>query len=895
MPDWGDAIRERLRGLNLEGARETEIVEELAQHLDDRYRELMESGAPEQRARGLVLEELETHDLLAEEMRRARQPGTREPMGMGSTRGRNFMGNVWHDLKVALRMIRARPAFSALVISMLAIGVAGNAAIFSVFNGLFLRPLPFPDSARLMDLDETAPKWDLKFVGISNPDFYNWQKGNATFERMAAYTGGGANLSDDSGNAQRIKTASVTYPMLDVLGLKPVVGRNFLPQEDQPKGPRVVLLGYDLWRRLFQGDRHVVGRVVKLSEQPYTIVGVLPPEAVLPPDAEAWLPLQADPNRGGSFYLQGVGRLKQGLSQAQAKADLLRVHLSVIQDPKERADPVTTPVLQPVRDRYLGDIKTVTRILLGAVGLVLLIACVNIAGLMLVRGEARSREIAIRTAVGASRGRIVRQLLTESLLLAGIGGVMGVLAGNLCLRGLISLMPDDLPKWIQFGLDGRFALFSAALTGAAAMIFGLAPALQAASVDAQGCLQEASRSSMSRGKRAVLSTLVVCEIALALVLLVSSGLLVQAFLRVLHVDPGFRAENVMTWNLRLPNVKYPKPEQGYTFFSGLIERLKSLPGITAASASNHVPLGGHTGYFYRAEGAPPLGPNDKNPVVLQVVALPGYFETMGITMLAGRGFEERDEAPKATPVAVINETFLKGFWPGARTADVLGKRIGYNGEKPDWVTVVGVTRDTKHYGLDQEMKPSVFVTFPTNPQTLMTTVVRSAIDPRAIVGPAREVIRQMDRDLPMFDVRTMSEKLGRSLWVRRAYSWLFAAFAATAILLAAAGIYGVVSFAVSQRTREIGIRMALGARPARVLAGVLGSGMLMVAVGVALGLGASLAVARLLKGMLFGVSARDAATYAVVIVLVVGVGALANYVPARRAAKVDPMRALRFE
>ena len=892
MPDWKEAVRERLRGLNLEGAREDEIVEELAQHLGDRYAELVAGGAAEDQALRSVTDELAGGDLLAQGLRNARQPLEVERLAVGASGGAGMLGGIWHDLRVACRILRVNPAFSLTVILLLALGVAGNTAIFSVFNGLFLRPLPFPGSDRLVDLNEAAPKWNLTQVGVSNPDFGAWRSGNSTFDGMGFFSSGGANLSDSSGLARRIDTAEVTHEYLDVLGLKPALGRNFLPEEDRPGGAKVVLLGYNLWQSMFHGDRNVLGRIVKLDEQPFAVIGVLPREAVLP-TADAWRPLAVDTNQGGSYYLMGVGRLKRGVSMEQGKADLTRVHKGMIQSVKAEVNEFTFPTVMPLRDRYLGDFRTVTHILLGAVGVVLLIACVNIAGLTMVRGEARAREIAIRAAVGASRARIVRQLLTESLVIASLGGALGVLLGKAALAGMVSLMPDDLPRWIGFQWDARFALFSVLVTGAAAMLFGLAPALQAAAVDAGGSLQEASRSSLSRGRRRLLGALVVGEVALACMLLVCSGLLIQAFRKVLHVDPGFRPDHLMTWQLDLPAVKYPKAEQQLAAYRELVGRLKALPGVAGISAASHIPLGGHEGNFFLAEGAPPPKPNQQYPVVLTVTAWPGYCETMGMTLLKGRWLDERDQAAKAPQVVIVNESFAKLFWPGR---DPVGKRIRYASSQPTpWMLVAGLARDTRHYGLDEEMRPGVFMPFTMNPHSSLFMVLRSAADVRGLIGPVRETIRQVDPGLAMFEVRTMTELLDRSLWTRRACSWLFGAFAAVAILLAVAGIYGVVSFTVSRRTREIGIRIALGARPGQVLLGVLASGMALVAAGAALGLAASMAIARLLQSMLFGVSGRDYATYGAVMALVVSVGALASSIPARRAASVDPMRALRFE
>jgi putative ABC transport system permease protein len=880
MPDWQEPIRQRLKRTPLDPAREAEVAEELSTHLEDRYRELLATGMPSPEAECAAAAELETL---------AVPPRPRpEPLPVGGAGGPGLLAGVGHDLKVAARMMRSKPAFSSAVIFMLAVGIAGNGAIFSIFNGMFLRPLPFPHPERLVDLDETAPKWNLVRVGISNPDYAAWQKGNSTFEGMAFWGGAGGNISGANIPSQRIEAAVVTWNLLSVVGLKPLVGRDFLPEEDRPNGPKVVLLGYDLWQRLFHGDPNIVGASVKNNEQPFTVIGVLPPEAVIPPRAEAWTLLQVDTTRGGGWYLGGIGRLKPNVTMQQAESDLRRVHFAR----PEYKDAEAYPVLAPVRDRYLGDFKVVTRILLGAVGVVLLIACVNVAGLMLVRGESRSREIAIRTAIGASRGRVVRQLLTESLLLAAIGGALGVLLGKAALIGLVAMIPTEvLPKWVGFSLDGRFALFCAAVTGAAAVLCGLAPAFQAASVDTRGALGESARSTLTRGKRGVLGALVVCEIALAVVLMLSSGLILQAFRRVLHEDLGFRTENILTWSARPAGPNYAKPEMRYALFHSAVERLRALPGVIAASAASIIPMNGHQGQFFEAEGGRTIGSNEKNPVVLRVTALAGYVETIGIRLKAGRSFDARDEQPNAPTTAIVNETFARHFWGHS---DVVGKRIRYP-RAETWMTVVGLMQDMRHYGADQQIRPEVLTPFPHASPGGMTFVVRGASDPRALVPGVRDVMRQVDADLPMYDIRTMAERLDRSLWARRTYSWLFGAFAAVAVLLAAAGVYGVISFAVSQRTREIGIRIALGARPSQVMRGVLTGGMALVALGAGIGLIGAQFTGRLLDTMLFGISPHDLGTYLLVVAVLAGVGLLANYVPARRAARVEPMQALRSE
>jgi predicted permease len=803
------------------------------------------------------------------------------------------MDNLWRDLKYAVRAIYSKPGFSLMVIGMLAAGVAGNAAIFSIFDGLFLRPMPFAESGRLVDVDTTAPKWNLNFVSTSPFDAYNWREGNQTFEDLAFFSTGGCNLVLRPGDAQRVNVALVTANLLDVLGLKPALGRGFTLEEDKPKGNKVAMIGYLFWKRQFGGDRGVPGRVIKADGDAYTIVGVLPREAVFPSGVDIWAPLAADRAQEGAYYLKGIGRLKPGVTIQQAKTDLLRVHKAANADGKHGLNDATAPTLMPLRDRYLGDYRDATQILLGGVGVVLLIVCVNIAGLMLVRGTGRAREIAIRTAIGASRGAIVRQLLTECLTLAAVGGVLGVVAGHVCLQGMLALLPTDMPQWLDFSMDWRFLLFCAALTMGSAVLFGLAPALQALRVEPRAWLQDGARASLSRGRRLVLNTLIVGEVGLALVLLISAGLLLQAFRRVTSVDPGFRADHVMTFTVWLPDAQYSKPEQARHFYGTLIERLRALPGVQSVSAVNQVPFSDHTGTFYQAVEGRKLGPNESNPVVLDLTAFPDYFQSMGITFLSGRPFTEHENESKDHPVVVINESFAKYFFPGM---DPIGKHLRCCGDdKAPALEIIGVTRDTRHYGLDQEMRPSVVQPFSQHSANAMFIEMRTAMEPHAIVGAAREVLRSLDPELPMYEPRTMGERMDRSLWTRRAYSWLFGIFALLAVILAAAGVYGVTSYVVSQRTREIGIRMALGALPAQILGQVLRAGMVLVGIGVALGIAGALLSDRFLKSLLFNGGGRDPFTYVAVVAGVAAVGLLANVVPARRAASLNPMQTLRSE
>ena len=795
-----------------------------------------------------------------------------------------------HDFKVAIRTVRSKPGFSLMVIALLALGVAGNTAMFSVFNGLFLRPWPIADIDRMVDIDETAPKWNLRFVHVAVPDYLAWQKDNTTFESMAFWDDGGFNLSSADGSSSRIDGVRVTHTLLDVLKLKPVIGRNITPEEDTFNGPKVVLLGHSLWERQFQSNPSIAGTIVKINGEPFTVIGVLPRDALYPPRGDIWVPLAPDTSQGGSWFLRGIGRMKPGVTIEQAQADLDRIHKAHI--PTRSVNDVTSPLVMSMRDRFVGDYRTATRLLLGSVVILLLIACVNVASLMMVRASSRTREIAIRSALGAGRGAIIRQLLVESLLLALVGGVLGVFLGSLALKGLLRLVPDMFPAWISFPLDLRSALFCVAITGAAAIAFGLLPAIQASRVNSREWLQDGARSSWSRGRQRTLTALIAAEVALAFLLLAVSALLVRSFGKVINADAGFRPDGVMAFRIFMPDVRYGKPEQRIALIQSLLERLRAIPGVTSAGAASNLPVGEHSGWFAEVEGGWKPGKDDKNPVILEVVTTPGYMETMGVTLLKGRFFDDLDGENEGKRVVIVNETFAKQFWPGA---DPVGKRLKYGATDNKFIPVVGLTQDMKHYGMDQPMRPGIFVPMRQRSNPSMGIVMRTSGDPNLVVGPAREALRQLDVELPMANIRTMAERVERSLWFRRAYSLLIAVFAALATLLAAAGLYGVISYAVAQRTHEIGIRMALGAQPVQVIRGVLMRGLGMIGAGAVAGLIAAWATAPLADTLLFGITARDPLVFAVIFAAVLLIGLFASFLPARRAAGIDPMKTLRAE
>jgi predicted permease len=802
------------------------------------------------------------------------------------------------DLRYSLRSLTRQKTAAALVLLMLSLGIAANVAVFSLVNGLFLRPFAFPDQDRLVYINETAPKWNLEVVGINYPDFHTWREGMKLFEGIAIWDGASFNLSTSTG-AERIRGARVTYDFGKVLGIPTILGRDFLPEEDKPNGPPVVLITEGVWRDRFGGRTDVIGQTLKLDGVSRTIVGVLPPEGDFPANAQVWVPLQGDPNQPYQGYsYSGVGRMKPGVTIEAAHKDLLRAHEPTwTKRDKEKA---VSPFARSLREEWVRDFTSAARALTAAVALLLLVACANVASLMLARALARRREMGIRLALGAGRLRIVRQLFVENVILALAGAAIGLALGQWALKLLLAQVPDQLPHFASFDVDIRVVGFAILASMATVILFGWAPALHASRGDLRSAVHAATAGTTAspRGKR-TLWVLVAGEFALAALLLVCAGLLLRAFDRVRHVDPGFRTDGVLTFSVSLPEVSYPKPEQRLAFWERLERRMASLPGVESAGLITCAPLGCHWGNFFNVEGVE-RKPGESSPVTLMRFASASYFETMGIRLKSGRFFDDRDgrepqpEDPsrRSPRIAIVNESFVKTFWP--TVADPVGRRIKFNDDHAPWMTVVGVVRDIKHYGLERPMRPGVYFPMPANPVHMLTVALHTSGDAEGLTGSARVALRELDADLPMFQVRTMEEALQRSLTVRAAYSWMLGVFALMALVLALGGAYGVASYLVTQRTREIGIRVALGARTIDVVRTVVARGVVVVGIGVAVGLAASFGAMRLLADLLFGIS-RDAAILAAVSSVLMLTALLANWLPARRAAKIDPMRSLRTE
>ena len=801
------------------------------------------------------------------------------------------MSALMGDIRFAFRQLVRQPLYSGTIVLLMALGIAGNAAVFRVFNGLFLRPLPFESPEQLVDLNETAPQWDLEYLSIAYRDFDRWRAENRTFQSMTAIDYGGGNFIADGG-PQRVSFLAATHDIDEVLGIEPMLGRFFGPEEDTPEGPRAMLLAHGFWEQEFGGDRDVLGKTVTLNGFPIEIIGVLPTEASLISGADLWLPLRLDPTDFTGWGLNGIGRLQPDATIDQARLDLTSIHKAMIDE--FDVNEISSPVVNSFRDRYLGDYRLSSGFLLAAVAIVLLIACANIAGLMFARSLSRSSEMSVRLALGAPRMRIARQLLTESLVLASLGGLLGAFLGVWGSEALVLPMADQFPRWVSFDLDGSFLMFLLAIVMGAAVVFGLAPALQAS---ASASASSAARSTSSLSRRRVMSFLVTGEVALALALLVVGGLTVLDVRELGRTDPGFEPEGLISYNLSLPSGRYGDHDARLAFVDEYLPRLESISGVEAASVTSALPLGSHWGRFYVAEHAAPRAEDEINPVVLTRVVSPGFFETVGVRLSAGRPFDDFDGREDGTHVVIVNETFVASHL--SHVQNPLGARLtggtGTPGDDAMWMTVVGIARDVKHYGVDEEMIPGVYFPLRQEPLSGFQVALRVRGETSAAVSAARAITTEMDAELPVYDIEIMTEELDQALWTRRATSWLIGAFSGVALLLAIAGIYGVISYTVGQRSKEISIRMAMGARKEDVLRQILRQGMVLVALGVGLGLVVSLAGARLVtaSGLLVGVQATDPRVYLGVTLVILAVAGVANYLPARRAAGLDPMHVLR--
>jgi predicted permease len=807
------------------------------------------------------------------------------------------MNSVIKDLKFAFRSLLKRPGFAAVAVITLALGIGGSTSIFTVVDAALLRGLPYKSPDQLYHLWEKTPQDAFSKREFSYPDYQDYQKNNV-FEGLGAYTGGRVLLSGD-GEAESIFGPRVSANFFNVLGVEPIAGRTFQAGEDQQNGPRVTVLSYGFWQRKFGGDPGAVGKTLTINGQSFTVIGVLPADFQFALRAsDVWLPYQPTDNQLTRRFMHGtnlIGRLKPGVDAAQAQSEL-SVIASRIEQEHNQSHAGTTVRIIPLQEEVIGNVRPILLVLLAAVGFVLLIACANVASLLLTRALARQKEVAIRSALGASRWRVVRQLLTESIMLSLIGGAAGLLIAYWGVPALVAALPQNqlnaMPFLKTLGLDVTILAFSFGLSLLTGLFFGIVPALQSSRLDLNEVLKEGGRNASAGASHRLRSVLVVSEIALAVVLLVGAGLMMKSLFRLLQTNVGFRTENLLTMGVVLPTAKFTEASQFANFNDQLSQRVQTLPGVSAAGSIDILPVNaGNTTRFF-IDGDPVPEPGKEIEANSRVVS-DTYFQTLGVPLLAGRMFDQR-ERPDSQPVVLIGKTIADRLFAGR---DPVGKRIRYNSIQAAPVEIVGVVGDVKITGLDEAVKPVLYYSYRQFPGPFTSLVVRTDNDPTAVAASVRNEIRNLEPDAAILNVNTMDQMIAQTpaSFMRRFPALLISIFAIVALLLASIGIYGVVSYSVSQQTHYIGVRMALGASPSDILQMVLKQGLILATAGVVIGVLAALGLMRLLRTLLFEVSANDVTTFAIVAGGLFVIALVACLIPARRATKVDPLVALRYE
>ncbi|UCC72811.1 MAG: ABC transporter permease [Gemmatimonadota bacterium] len=795
------------------------------------------------------------------------------------------------DVRYTLRSLRNNPGFTTVAVLTLALGIGANTAIFSVVNGVLLRPLPYQDPDRLIRIFEIEPRGGWWFT-FSPPNFMSLRDEATLLEDVAAYRETSVTLTGE-GDPERLPAMRVSTGFFELLGTPLQLGRSFLPEEEVTGAEPVVILSHAVWQRRFGGDRDVLGRTIILSDVPRTVVGIAPPTLRFGPDTpELWLPQEfsvRDVSLRGRHFLRVLGRLRPGVELGVAGEELEAIARGLAE-----AYPETNVgwrwVAAPMRRDIVGGAQTPLLMLLGAVGLVLLVACANVANLSLARAESRGREMAVRAAIGAGRSRLLKQLLTESIVLAIIGGVVGLGLAVAGTEVLLASIGSQLPRAAEVNISWPVLLFTMLVTLLAGILVGLIPATQGIRVDLLSALKEGGlKGLVGLGRRRLRGALVVAEVALSLMLVIGAGLLLNSFWRLAHVGAGFSQERVLTARVSLPTSKYETQQERAAFFAELVNEIQRMPGVEAVAAIEGIPLTWFHGTTVTVPGRP-----DEDYRVQRRHLTPGYFRALGIPLLAGRDVRETDAAD-APRVIVVNETLVSRIFPGA---NAVGRHIAWDGPaQAEVLEIIGVVGDVRAFGLDGEVEPTMYLPNPQiqTPESMCLVIRTAGTSPLGLVPDVRQAVWRLDSDLPLYEVTTMEQIMSDSLASQRSWLLLLSIFAGVALLLAAVGIYGVVSFTVSQRTHELGIRLAMGAGKPNVLGLVTRQGMTLVLVGVALGTAGALALSRVLSGLLYEVSANDPTTFAAVVAFIFAVALPACYLPARRAASVDPMEALRYE
>jgi putative ABC transport system permease protein len=809
------------------------------------------------------------------------------------------MDTFFQDLHYAARMLIKNPGFSMIAVVALALGIGANTAIFSVVNAVLLRPLPYRNPDRLVTLWQDHRERGGPEKEWASPDnFFDWRDKNQAFDHVTALVGWVPTLTG-LGEPEDLTGAAVSHDTFTMLGVEPIQGRTFRPDEDQVGAEKVVVLSHRLWSRRFNADPDLIGKSLTLGGESFTVIGVMPAGFTMPiiRDVELWRTFR--PALGpvtcgrGCLTIRVMARLRPESTIEGARAEMSALAGALAEQYPQPNSGVGTTIVG-LQEQVVGETKTALMVLLAAVALVLLIACANVANLLLARASVREKEIAVRAALGAGRPRLVRQFLTESVLLGLTGGVLGLLLAFWMVELLVTLSPDGTPRVDEIGIDAPVLAFTIAVAVLTGLVFGLVPALQSSNPNLNQTLKEGRGAGEATRRRRLRSVLVVSEIALALMLMVGAGLLMKSFFNLIHVDPGFNATNVVTMRVALPRTRYPERHQPAAFFAQLTERVGQLPGVEAAGAISTLPLGGGgTDSNFIIEGRPEAPPGEEDPVAWYSSVTPAYFRAMGIKLIKGRLFTEQDRADSAGAV-IIAETLARRYFPGE---EPLGKRIG-NRTGPgqiQWREIVGVVADVKHFGLETTARPTMYLPHGQSPARLMILTIRAASDPMNLAGAVRSQVASLDSNLAVSNIRTMEQVVAESVAAPRFTLLLLGIFAGLALILAGVGIYGVMSYSVTQRTHEIGLRMALGAGASDVLKLVVGQGAVLALIGVAIGLAGAYGVTRLMSTLLFNVSATDPLTFVSIALLLVGVALAASFIPARKASKVDPMAALRCE
>ncbi|MFY9609808.1 MAG: ABC transporter permease [Blastocatellia bacterium] len=815
------------------------------------------------------------------------------------------MESLRQDLAYGFRTLVKNPGFTIVAVLALALGTGANTAIFSVVNGVLLKPLPYQEPDRLVMVWTNNTKANRPQDAMSVPDLLDYRE-NSVFEQIASMSFDDFNLTGRD-QPERVQGTMVSANFFSMLGVRPQLGRTFLPEEDQAGADRVVIISDGLWKRSFGGDPEIINRAIQVNGAGFTVVGVTPAEFQSPEKGdELWVSMSFDATdrlripsistpedfKKRTFrFFKSVARLKPGVALDQAQAEMSTIASRLEQQyPDSNAGMGIN--LVPLHRQIVGDIKPALLLLFAAVGLVLLIACANVANLLLARAAARQKEIAIRVALGAGRARLIRQMLTESVMLALVGGVLGVGLAWLGLRLLVGINPANTPRLGEIEIDGRvlgFTLLVSVLTG---LVFGLVPALQASRPDLNETLKEGARGSTGGiGRQRVRNILVVTEVALTQMLLIGAGLMIKSFYSLQEVNPGFNPASVLTMQVTLPPLKYAEDTQITAFYEQTLKRIEALPGVQAAAAATTLPMTGNSIVRrFTIDGRAPAAPNERLLANYAAIS-PEYFRAMGIRLIAGRGFTDHDR-DSSQPVIIINDTMRRRFWPNE---DPIGKHISITAETGVSREIVGVVADVKHSSLDAESGLEIYEPYLQFPWSFMAIAVRTAADPLRLAPAVRTEILAVDKAQPVYDVKPMAQIVGDSVSQPRLYMLLLGIFAAIALILAAVGIYGVMNYSVNQRKHEIGIRMAIGAQRSDILKMIVGQGMLLASIGVASGIVAAFFLGRVVEMLLFGVSGRDPMTFLGLPIVLVLVALVSSYFPARRATRVDPMIALRAE